>query len=335
MASPGLGYKSYFQFGRESTWNTAATVNKRLPMLPGAQPRAEHGRIISPALDGKMNPVNIYVGGKRSRLTVEFELTYTGFLLMLDGMMGTATYGSNGGSTSGVNPYTHTFRQKEFLNSYTLELGMGDIPTGKVERILGAKIAEASFRCTGSLDSQDAIVTARLTFVGGTYAANVSATGSLSAATPDPVIYAHCSTDTDGSGDSSSDVELLGFELTIRNKLRDGFILDSTGSGVTNEPIRSGKTEITLQLTQEFRTKTALDSFWLTYAAAAPSLVFTSGSKTITFTLPSAFLTTHPEHDPASDEIMVQTLNWRGLDDGSNNSALTVIVVNAQSSITA
>ena len=337
MASPGLVYKGFLQFGREATWNTAVAATHRIPFLKMAVD-VEHGRIVSRAMDGKKSPVNVYVGGKRWRATIELELTYTGFLHLIDGLMGTATYGSNGGATTGTNPYTHTFRQKDLHSSYTFQFGMGDVPTGKCERGAGGKILEATFSGGGSLEGAEAVITARLVIVGGTYTVNETPTAALTALTPDPVLFSHCTIEEDGTNDDATpaDVEIRRFSLTVKNPLADGrFILDS--SGVIHEPIRNRKIDdgVVLEIDQEFRTKTAIDSFFLTYATGAPNLKFVSGSKSIEFLIPVAFLRTAPKHDPEGDDIMNQKLVWHGLDDDSNDSALTIIVINAQSAITA
>jgi hypothetical protein len=335
MGSPGFPYLSFFQFGRESTWNTAVACTNRIPILPGFQPRSEAGRIFSPAFDGKRNPVTAYIGGKRSRLTAEFELTYTGMLLLIDGLMGTATFGNNGGTTSGAGPYTHTFIQRLIYNSYTLQFGIGDVPATKCEQIAGAKIQEATFSCSGAFDSHEAVVRVRFVFIGGNYSTNVTPT-SLSAAAPDPALFYHCTNDTDGSGDAADDVQIRGFELVVRNFLTENrFILEATNPGVLKEPLLTGKkSEIIMTIMEEFRTKTILESFWNTYATSSPVIRFTSGTKDITFTLPVAAISETPEHDPTGDDIIIQNVKWRALDGGSN-SGLTIVVNNAQSLINA
>lgn len=338
MASPGLAYKGFFQFGRESAWDTVVAATHRIPFL-SMKVKVDHGRIVSRAMNGKKSPTAVYVGGKRWRATVELELTYTGFLLLIDGLMGTATFGANGGATTGPSgsDYTHTFRQKDLHNSFTVEFGMGDVPTTKCERGSGGKLIEATISGGGSLEGADAVITARLTFVGGTYTDNETPTSPPTVVATDPVMFSHCTVEEDGTNDdlTPANVEIRKFALTVKNPLADGrFILGS--SPVIHEPIRNRRIEdgVVLEIDQEFRTRTALASYFLTYATGAPNLKFVSGSKSIEFLIPVAFLRTSPEHDVEGDDIMNQKLVWHGLDDGSNDSALTIIVINTQATIT-
>src|SRR5262245_17210539 len=108
MSPVGQPYKGYVQWGRETAGNYGVAVAsthraRHLGLRPG--PRTE--RIQSDVMDGTGLAVASYVGKKMARFGVDLELTYTGLLTLFDLLMGTNTYGSNGGSTTGTNPYTH------------------------------------------------------------------------------------------------------------------------------------------------------------------------------------------------------------------------------------
>lgn len=329
MAYPGIGYKSYLQYGRESVWGTAVAATHRLPVI-AMRPRPQQGMVRSNVLNSRIARSDIYQGGETARVEIEFEMNLLGRLLLLDGLFGTATYGANGGVTSGSDPWTHTFTPKEFLNSYTLELVMGNIPSGKCERIVGAKVAEASFRASAGLEPADAILTCRMTFVGKAYESNQTPTAALTAANPAPFIFHQITTDDSGTADASTSVNMLDFELTVRNALADQRFY--MGSQNIDEPIRNGYFEATTRVRQEFQSRTALDEY-LALTKGSPNIVFTQSAYSLSIAMPNGVMRSF-DHEAAQAGVLEQTFEHEATDDGSS-APLTMVVVNQQSSITA
>lgn len=184
MAYPGLALKNIFQYGRETAGNygVAVAATHRLPTY--ALDVDPHLEVIEPDLsDGSLFTQAMIDSIKRPVVTIELPLTYTGMLLIIDCLMGTATYGSNGGATTGSNPYTHTWKIQELLNSLTLQCGQGDIPTTKVERTPGSKILRAVFSSSGGRN--DGRIS--LTLPAKDWATDVTPTGALVAPALDVV----------------------------------------------------------------------------------------------------------------------------------------------------
>lgn len=333
MAYPGIGYKSYVQFGRETAgnWGAAAAATHRIPCT-SIRPRYQQGMIRSNVLNNRVARSDIYEGGEAARVEIEFEMCYTGRLLLIDGLFGTSTFGSNGGGTTGAGPYAHTFTPLEFLNSYTLELVMGNIPAGKCERLSGGKIAEASFRCAAGLEPEDAVMRCRMVFVGKIYETNCTPTNSLTATSPDPVMFHQVTTDDTGTADATGSVNMLDFDLTMRNAIADGRYY--MGSQNIDEPIRNGFLETRFRVRQEFQTRTALDEY-LARTKGSPSIQFTGpNSCSLQFNVLDAVMVSH-EHEASQSGVLDQTFEYEGTDDGSGGGGgVSMIITNNQATIT-
>jgi hypothetical protein len=332
MAYPGIGYKSYFQFGREAVYGTGVAATHRLP-VKSIRPRYQQGLIRSNVLNNRVARSDIYEGGENVRVEIEFEMCYTGRLFLLDGLFGTATYGANGCAPIGGGPYTYGFTPLEVLNSYTLELIMGNIPAGKCEQVVGAKISEASFRCAAGLEPEDGVMNCRMTFVGKSVTTNVTPTGALTATTPDPVLMHHMTADDTGTADSSSSVNLLDFELTMRNALADQRFY--MGSQNIDEPIRNGFLESVLRVRQEFQTRTALDEY-LARTKGTPTLTFSTGaSATFSINVYDAVMRSF-DHEASQAGVLEQTFEYEGTDDGSGSGGgVGISVTNNQATVAA
>lgn len=334
MAYPGIGYKSYVQFGRETAgnWGAAAAATHRIPCT-SIRPRYQQGMIRSNVLNNRVARSDIYEGGEAVRVELEFEMCYTGRLLLLDGLFGTATFGNTGGTTTpvGAPPYSHSWNPLEYLNSYTLELIMGNIPAGKCETIVGAKVAEATFRCAAGLEPDDAVMKCRMTFVGKSVTTNSTPTGGLSATTPDPIMFHHNTTDDTGTADATGNVNLLDFDLTVRNALADQRYFMSSQN--IDEPIRNGFCETRLRVRQEFATRTALDEY-LARTKGTPTLTFSTGaSASFSVNVLDAVMISH-EHEASQSGVLDQTFEYEGTDDGSGTAGgISVTLINTQATI--
>lgn len=326
MASPGIGAKSYMQFGRESVWGTAVAATKRLGILRHTI-KSDMKQARDARLTGSRLPQDIYNVRERAVGQIELYMTYNDLLMLFDAVMGTATFGSNGGSTSGANPYTHTFTDgKEFFNSFTIELIEGNIPSTKCQRVLGAKIMGITIRG----EAAD-IVHVTLDVVGKQKQSNQTPTGALTANTQILVLTSHVNTPLDGSGDAAADIVIKNFELTVRN----GMIgeREICGTAYIGEPIGNETPVATMKFRKEFRTRTAFDNY-IAATAMNPSLPFISGVSQFTFQMPTAKLVNY-DHGVDSMGIMYQEMELESLmTAGSPDLGCQIQFVNAQATIT-
>lgn len=181
MATP-VGIKSLVQFGREATWATAATVNRRVNFLSQSIEA-----IVGMADDLQMQGPGVWHGseitpiGEKAEGDLTMYLDYEGLLQFYDCAYGSGAYGSYGALVSGSNPYTHVFYEQEMLNSLTMELAEAGIAPGTVQQILGAKVNKWSVQCQAAMGEQGL---ARATFgiTGQKKVIGVSPTASVSLA---------------------------------------------------------------------------------------------------------------------------------------------------------
>ena len=327
MAVPGLGHKSYLQVGREAVWGTAVAAThrfgvKRMSIEPVI------GAIRDEQLNDKPFRDALYQGGLLYKGTVAMNLTYAGQMLLFDGVFGTATFGSNGGATSGVGPYTHTFNQKALLNSYTLQMIEGNILDTKCQRVDGAKIVGMRIRGesgTGEL----AILEVEFDFLAKDKTVNIAPTGSLTIQNTAPVLY-HQATTVD-NGIRTSSVSISSFEIELPNPVHeDRFYL---GAVNIDEPIRSNFSEPKWRFSAELQSDDELEAADA-FTTGTPQLIFTSGTTTMTFEMGEAKLIEYSNPVSNYGRIM-QSFTWEGSGDGAGTeSAFRLINVNAQATIT-
>lgn len=330
MGTPGRGFKGFLQVGREAVWATGVAATRRIPVNV-ITPAYEKGTIKSSGITGLISRAGIYEGGEVGRFSFEIETTFEGCALLFDWFMGTAAFGSIGGTIVGSNPYTTTYKQREILNSYTLELGMGDTPAGKCEQIVGAKVDQVSLKGSAGLNPADGIVIMRIQGFGKLPTLAATPTGALTAIAPQPILFHQISTDADGTADVTADVNLKSFELTVQNGLALRFAL---GGKAILEPLRNAFAMVTLKLQNEFQTTAALAAY-MAVTQGNPQLVFTSGSKSFTISLPKAYQTAPHQHALTGPGLLEETFTWEAIDDGgSPSSGLTLVTINTESTIT-
>lgn len=336
MALTGQEHKTYVQFAREATYGTKPTITHLLACTQ-AHARPLVGKNKARNLTGNINRAAITNIGEMALLTLEFDLCYTGQLYILDGLLGTATYGSNGGATTGANPYTHIFREEDLFNSYSFEVIRGNVPSGKCELVTGAKLDTATIRWVASLDGDDAKGRATLNYIGRRFQTDQTPASGLSFPTYDPVIFHHAGAGTvdDGSGDTAADIVVSEFEVSIDNKLARDFGMNSTSGQYLIEPQRDDRPETMFKMTAEFRSKTLMDSY-IAGTESSPGMRFVSGSKEALFDMGKAYLMTH-EKPPRGAGKIRQEFEWHPIDDAvsaGNNTGLKITIINAQATIT-
>ena len=327
MASPAIGAKSYMQWGRESTWGTAVTATKRLGILKSTL-KQDLKLVRDQRMTGSRLPQDIYVVRERAVGQIELYCTYNDLMMFFDGAMGTATFGSNGGTTTGANPYTHTWNDgKEFFNSYTIEIVEGNIPANKCSRVKGAKIVGLTLKGEAS-----DIVRVTLDIVGKQFEMNQTPTPALTANTQLLVLTSHVNTFADGSGDAAADIVLKSFECNVNPNLNAE--RDICGSAYIGEPIGNGLTMASMKFRKEFRTKTAFDAA-IAMTSFNPSLpLLVSASQSLTFQMPTAKVV-NESHGLDDFGIGYQEMELESIiTSGSPDTGAQITLVNAQATIT-
>ena len=333
MGTPAQANQSYLQLGREATFGTGVAATRRLGIISD-DPRPDVGVIRSRVLNNTVSRVNLYQAGYLWRYRSLLQLNYEGLLFILDGLQGTATFAANGGTTTGVGPYVHTFVEKQVLNSYTLEVIQGNIPAAQVLRLLGAKIASARIGCKAGTDD-DAVCTADVEWLAIDATPGFAITTGLTAATELPVLFHEASTVDDGTADTwnsglTTDVVLKEFELEVVNAVNARRF--GMGRKQPLEFVRNGYQVTTMRGKKEYMKKTMLDAV-LAFTAGSPKLVFGSvATKRLTFDVGTAHITQHnnPSRDP---DIIEQEFTWEAARDATNLSSLKVLAENNESAI--
>lgn len=334
MGYAGMEHQTYVQFEREATWGTKPTITHALAATR-VHARPLIGKAKARNLTGKISPAAITALGEMALVTLEFDICYTGQLLWWDALMGTATYGSNGGATSGANPYTHVFREENYHNSLSLEVIRGNIPDGKCELITGAKIDKANLVWVASLDGDEAKGHASIEMIARRFQTDQTPASAIAQPSYDPVIFGHASTVEDGTSDTDAEIVLRRFEFSYDNKLARDFGMNSAVGKYLVEPIRNDRPEAVFKMVSEFRSKSAMD-LYIANTEANPKMYFASSSKEFRLEMAKAYMMTHEK--PPTDGKIMQEFEWHPIDDGagsSNNTGVSLTVINAQSAITA
>lgn len=327
MASPGINAKSYMQWGREATWGTAVAATKRLGILSHTVEQDITQKHLD-TLTGTMVKTGIVNVNERASGDIELYGTYNDLMMFIDGVMGTATFGSNGGADTGSNPYTHTFTNgKEFNSSFTIELIEGNIPASQCQRLVGAKITKLVLKGTaGEICTMTLSVVAQKKQTGQTPTAALTANASIL------ILASHAGTSDNGSGsDSAADIVIKSFEMTIDAGLDDKRM--DCSSAYIIEPIRNGLTTAKLKMTQEFRTKSAMDDY-IAATSRAPDLKLVSSPSSLNFIMAAAKIVSL-KHSQDGFGIWTEDIELEALEASAGaTSSLTVTNVNAQATIT-
>jgi hypothetical protein len=265
----GLGHKSYVQFGpKETTYGTFVTPTKKLEVVSWSV-APQVGVIQDPSLYNAQSRRGLYQGGLLYKGTFVVRLNYEGLEELFRGVFGTY---SNTVVSGAIRD--HFFKEGATLNSYSFEVIVGDIPTGKCFRLLGSKLTGLTVRGTSGVGT-DAMLQAEFTVVAKDMTSNNNPTAALSFPSVFPVLYHQATTVDDGTADTGANLRVRAFEVSLESPhAEDRFYL---GSVNIDEPLRSDFLTARFRLTQEFKTQTQFD------AARA----FTVGSPQLTFRHPT------------------------------------------------
>lgn len=319
-----LGLKSYMQVGLESVWGTNVAATRRMGII-SYRPDPGIEQILDDTLEDSVARTSVLQGAKRPRFRVRTHLDYLGHLLLWDALFGTASYGSIGGTTTGANPYVHTYIERAYLNSMTVQVVAGNIPVGKCDRFLGAKIVGATIEMAignrpGTVDWE---------FVAKAYETDQTPTGALTAAARDAAIFHEATTVDDGTTDALAELFLRNFRM----ELRTPFVSEPyLGSLSPDEPERDNFVEPKISGTKIYRTKTTSDH-GNNFTTGSPKLVLGSATtRRITFDFGSAKIATHT-HEVRGYGRVMEDFEWTAFKDPTNLSALKLTIEDAVATI--
>ena len=142
---PGLGLKSYLQLARETIYGQQPTyIGHPKVEIISENLTPQIGSIRDPSLSNSPSRRALYEAGKLYSGSIVVRGAYEGVLEMLRGVFGDYTPTE----LSAAKSYDHVFKNHATPSSYSLEMVVGDIPTGTCFRLSGAKFRSVTLRMT-------------------------------------------------------------------------------------------------------------------------------------------------------------------------------------------
>lgn len=327
MAYPGIGFKSYMQLAKESTWGTDLASLWKMPVL-FIRPEPGASIIKSENLFGTITRGAMYKGPQLPRVTVGFEVNYESeaFMLLLDLAMGTQAYGAIGAQTTGPSGgvYTHVFKNEEFINSATLELVEGNIAASTAQQLVGAKIEELTLEVAWAQDNS-CILRGTVVFVGKTYSTGATPTGGTTVPQSNyPMLFSHIGTKDVGATTTPT---LRSMTFKIKNNLA---MRPNLGSLYQDEPVRGGFVDLSFDFSCDFTSTQALAEF-IAATQGSPQIAFANsiGNDTFTIDMPKGYITAH-DHAVEGPGVLEQKFTWEAIDDAASpSSGVTLTLANA------
>lgn len=315
-----MGRDAAIGIGEESTYGTAVA-------------RTVWARLISASLGRKIEKVprphlvgSSASAARRAHYTsadnvegdVEFEMAYEGMGMWIKHILGGTP------STSGTNPYTHTYKLAAALpTGLTGELiyGRADDGTQRSEIFEGLKVASARARI-----AVNEVARMSVSFIGETSQARAAA-GTATFSTNDfPMLHSQAGT----LSFNSVNYTCVSVEIVIDNSLTRRQLL---GSNLTKAPMRSDFIKVELRATIELSDDNLITAFTAdTQGDVAITFTGTSPSAS-TWTLHNGFITDYSDA-PNSAGILMRTITWTGESDGTDEG-LQFAITNSQASATA
>lgn len=326
---PGKGHDHYIQIGREAVWGTDVAATRRLNVV-STDMGPVFGKVRSDTITAARNRAQILLGPGFGRASIEVDALFTSQLHLWDAAFGTATYAADGGTMAGVGPYVWTFKQRALFNSYTIE-GVTNIPAGKADQLVGAKLNRFRFSGSTGLDAKPCRLATE--WIGKTWSDNVTPTGALTATTPISVMPGHIDTAAldVGTADAAGLGRLKSFEFAIDNKLTDDRYY---GAATMDEPLTDDYAETTCKWAMEFTSNAALDEY-IANTAGNPTIKFAQSANVyIQFAMGAGYIVT-PVNRPINRwGILTQEFGYEAVDDGgSPSTGLTVTISTTEATI--
>ena len=231
----------------ETTWGTPVTVDRFTPLVSESMTekiaRMESGGIIAGAR--VLRSAQWAAGDVEVSADLRFELYQQGVGLWFRHMFGAV-------STSGSNPYTHTFTPGDLTDDhFTLQIGKPDV-SGTVQpfTFAGCKVTEWELAAKAG-----ELVTLGVSVVGKSLATGTSlATASLGTGSGTPFTFKHASVTVGGSSANVKEISLKGANGLQTDRR---FI----GSEFVSEPLEAELREYSGEATLEFESLTQMNYF--------------------------------------------------------------------------
>jgi hypothetical protein len=318
---PGLGHKSYLQIGpKETTYGTYIAPTAKLELMSW-DVNPDVGVIQDPSLYSQQSRRALYQGLYTVAGTFKVRLNYEGLLELFRGVFG--TYPAPTVVETGVRD--HFFKEGATLNSYSPEVIIGDVTTGKCFRMLGSKFH--GLRVAGRAgNGVDGMLTAEFTVTAKDFVSNQTPVGALSFPPVFPVLFHQAITVDDGTADAAASVRVRSFEVTLEQP-HTADERAYLGSLTIDEPLRQDFITARWRLEQEFTTLTQWDAA-RAFTLGSPQFVFqnptTIGvSSKREFELRSNKANLVEFSAPVSDYgVLVSTATWEAYFDATDASAL-------------
>ena len=263
----GQGFKSYIQFGLESTYGTAVAATDRLEII-SMDVGPDQSVILDPSLNNSVGRRGLFQGALVYRGTIVMRCNYQGLLKLWKAMWGVTWTPTLVEAATSWDHIVHDALAQLAVRSLTIEMIEGDILTGKAQRLVGAIIQALTVRGTAGT-GQDAMVTAELEIIAKDKTTNFTPTASLSAPTVLPVLMQHLTLVDDGV--QTSGVNLRSFELRYEAPVDDARIY--AGSINPAEPIRNDFVKATYRFSQDLQTDDVLEALQA-FTNATPQIRF-------------------------------------------------------------
>jgi hypothetical protein len=329
----GEGHFSYIQVsGPEATWGATTAATRKLGLV-SHDLRLATGAIRSKTPANKVVRGDIFKGGQIVQGKLVLEASYEGQDLFWELAMGTATYASLGGATTGASaPYTHTWTNKARLNSLNLEIQEGSIPDAThITLIKGVKVNRLALRGEASQEGDLVVCNLELDIVGIGMASNTAYTSGLTLHEVEPILMHHLTTVDDGC--ETTGVNLRAFELAIENNLN---VARYYGGSVNPlEFMRNDYCKVSLKITEDFQNHLALVAA-LAHTASSPRLMFTNSGagaalRTLDLAIGAAYLVEPMGHPINKYGLLEQELVWEAIE--SSSTGITVAMQNSLAAI--
>jgi len=246
--------------------------------------------------------------------TLTVPLDYEGLLQFFDMIYGTGTFGTYGATvTGGSAPYTHLFKEKEFLNSMQMEMVEGNADAGKVAWALGVKATDLTVSGTAS-PGEPSLLKLAMNFVAlkkmiaQTPSDNASPITTTS--TRIPIRMADLQTTGTDFGLGGETPILRAFTFSVKPAILSKQM--QGGSTYIREPIRVGLIDTRLKLSLEYASDTAVTRL-IAGTVASPSMNFTFGASGFAINFSKALLMSVSQPRPTLNDCMVQDLEWKAM----------------------
>jgi hypothetical protein len=196
---PGFGNRSYIQFAPEQyyAFEGYTATNKLEVISMNVDPVV--GLIQDPSLTSAQSRRALYQGGLSYKGSFVVRANYEGMLELLRAVSGTYVGGATADSSGLV--YDHVYTEGQTLKTYRIQMIEGDIPTGKCQVLIGAKITDLTVSAKAG-SGTDAMVTCTFNVVARDKLVSHNALGTPSLPAALPVIYNQASTLLDGIHDT-------------------------------------------------------------------------------------------------------------------------------------